>query len=278
MAGGIGSRLYPLSTPERPKQFLDLLDTGKTLIQMTVDRFLGLAPITNFWVVTSASYVHFVKEQIPDIPADHILAEPCARNTAPCIAYACRKIAKKHPDACVVVTPADALVTETVKFRAVIAKAIAFADLNEAIVTVGISPTRPDTEYGYIKATRKYQNRVVPVAAFKEKPDKATAESYLADGHYFWNAGIFVFAIPTMLRELKAYAPQITGQIDRLEPYLYTPKEQEMLGKLFPLCDKISIDYAVMERSTLIHTIASHLGWSDLGSFAAIATAKSSLK
>lgn len=279
MAGGVGSRLYPLSTPEHPKQFLDLLGTGKTLIQMTVERFLPLAPIKNFWVVTSASYVHFIEEQIPGIPPEHILAEPCGRNTAPCIAYACRKIAVKYPKANIVVTPADALVVDTVKFDAVIAKALAFTDINEAIVTVGIAPTRPETEYGYIKSTRKVQDKVVPVAAFKEKPDKATAESYLADGHYFWNAGIFVFAVSTMLRELRAYAPQIAGQMDRLEPYFYSPEEQQMLAMLFPLCDKISIDYAVMERSSLIHVIPSHnLGWSDLGSFHAIEEAKNAMK
>lgn len=278
MAGGVGSRLYPISTPEKPKQFLDLLGVGRTLIQMTVDRFLPVAPIRNFWVVTSADYVHFVREQLPDIPEDHILAEPCARNTAPCIAYACWKIARKHPYANVVVTPADALVLKTDIFVEVIGKALDFsgnaAGSDGPIVTVGIAPTRPATIYGYICASSTRMEKVVKVSAFKEKPCLEVAQEYLADGRYYWNAGIFVWNVATINSQLRRHAPQIAAVMDELAPSLYTEKETEELARLFPTCEKISIDYAVMEKSDNIYVIAAELGWSDLGSFEALEEAK----
>ena len=242
MAGGIGSRLWPVSTPQKPKQFIDLLGIGKTLIQMTVERFLPVCNKENFWVVTSASYVGIVKEQLPDIPASHILAEPEPRNTAPCIAYACWKIHSVNPDANIVVTPADALVINVQKFAAAIRKALNTTDGSNRIVTVGVAPTRPDTGYGYICAEEKNPDEVVKVREFKEKPDRRTAKEYLKAGNYFWNAGIFI----------------------------WTWKEDETLKELFPTCEKISIDYAVMEKSPDIYVIASDLGWSDLGSFSSI--------
>ncbi len=267
MAGGVGSRLWPISTPERPKQFIDLLGEGKSLIQMTVDRFLPSAPIENFWVVTSAEYSDIVREQLPEIPSEHILLEPVPRNTAPCIAYACRKIAARHPHANVVVTPADALVTETARFTEVIGKALAFTADSSSIVTVGIVPTRPDTGYGYINAPGFVHGELFKVRQFKEKPDLATAEMYLASGDYVWNAGIFVWNIRTINEELRVHAPQIMSVMDRLEPDFYSPRESAALAELFPGCDKISIDYAVMEKSPNIYVIAEDLGWSDLGSW-----------
>lgn len=267
MAGGVGSRLWPISTPENPKQFIDVLGVGKSLIQMTVDRFLPSAPIENFWVVTSAEYAGKVCEQLPDIPREHILLEPVARNTAPCIAYACRKIASQHPDANVVVTPADALVRDTARFTGAIDKALAFTADSSAIVTVGIVPTRPETGYGYINAPGYRHGCVVKVAQFKEKPDVETAKKYLSSGDYVWNAGIFVWNVGTINSELRAHAPQIMSVMDSLEPHFFTAGEQEALGKLFPTCEKISIDYAVMEKSENIYVIAEDLGWSDLGSW-----------
>ena len=272
MAGGIGSRLWPLSTPERPKQFIDLLGVGKSLIQLTVDRFLPVCAPDHFWVVTSEKYVDIVREQLPDIPLEQILAEPEARNTAPCIAYACWKIAQKYPAANIVVTPADALVLKTDLFADVIRKALEATEGTDAIVTVGISPTRPETGYGYIFATDAVKGRVVKVSAFKEKPDAARAEAYLLDGHYFWNAGIFVWNVKTITRQLRAYAPQIAGVMDTIAPALYTTAETSVLRKHFPACDKISIDYAVMEKSRNIYVIAEDLGWSDLGSWGSIRT------
>jgi mannose-1-phosphate guanylyltransferase len=272
MAGGIGSRLWPLSTPETPKQFIDILGVGKSLIQLTVERFLPVCAPDHFWVVTSERYVDIVREQLPAIPEDQILAEPEARNTAPCIAYASWKIAQKDPEANIVVTPADALVLKTAEFSETIAKALAFTEGSDAIVTVGIAPTRPETGYGYIHATEAVKGQVVKVSAFKEKPDLATAESYLADGHYFWNAGIFVWNVRTIVAELRAHAPQIAGVMDRLAPSFYTDGEAAALKVLFPTCDKISIDYAVMEKSENIHVIAEDLGWSDLGSWGSVKT------
>lgn len=267
MAGGVGSRLWPISTPENPKQFIDVMGVGKSLIQMTVDRFLPSAPIENFWVVTSTEYSDKVREQLPDIPREHILLEPVARNTAPCIAYACRKIATHHPEANVVVTPADALVKETARFTSVIDKALAFTAHSSAIVTVGIVPTRPDTGYGYINAPGYRHGCMVKVAQFKEKPDLETAKKYLASGDYVWNAGIFVWNVSTINSELRSHAPQIMSVMDSLAPYFFTSDEQGALEKLFPTCDKISIDYAVMEKSDNIYMIAEELGWSDLGSW-----------
>ena len=213
MAGGIGSRLWPLSTPERPKQFIDVLGVGKSLIQLTVERFLPVCAPDKFWVVTSEKYVDIVREQLPDIPAEQVLAEPEARNTAPCIAYACWKIAQRYPAANIVVTPADALVLRTDAFADAIRKALAATDGTDAIVTVGITPTRPETGYGYIHAAEAVPGEVVKVSAFKEKPDAATAEAYLADGHYFWNAGIFVWNVKTITRQLRAYAPCRDGEV-----------------------------------------------------------------
>jgi len=272
MAGGIGSRLWPLSTPEMPKQFIDILGVGRTLIQLTVDRFLPLCRADRFWVVTSEKYVDIVKQQLPDIPDDQILAEPEPRNTAPCIAYACRKIEKRFPDANIVVTPADALVLKTGEFAETIGKALAYTENSSAIVTVGIAPSRPETGYGYIHASDAVMGTVVKVSEFKEKPDLATAEKYLADGHFFWNAGIFVWNVKTISAELRAHAPQIMEVMDALSPSFYTPAEGAELKRLFPTCDKISIDYAVMEKSSSIHVIAEDLAWSDLGSWGSVMT------
>lgn len=267
MAGGVGSRLWPISTPENPKQFIDVLGDGKSLIQMTVERFLPSSEIGHFWVVTSAEYADIVRKQLPDLPEEHILLEPVARNTAPCIAYACRKIAAHYPDANVVVTPADALVRKRERFTEVIDKALDFTAGSSSIVTVGIVPTRPETGYGYIYAPGFEHGRLEKVVMFKEKPDAETAEKYVASGDYVWNAGIFVWNVRTINNELKTHAPQIMSVMDRLEPYFYTAGEQDALRELFPTCDKISIDYAVMEKSSSIYVIAEELGWSDLGSW-----------
>ena len=272
MAGGIGSRLWPLSTPDVPKQFIDVLGVGRTLIQLTVDRFAPVCAPGNFWVVTGERYAHLVKEQLPNIPEEQILCEPEGRNTAPCIAYASWKIQQKDPEANIVVTPADALVMKTAEFAETIGKALAFTAERDAIVTVGITPTRPETGYGYIHAAEALHGQLVKVSEFKEKPDLDTAIGYLEDGHYFWNAGIFVWNVNTIVQELRAYAPQIAAVMDALSPTFFTEKEQAELRRLFPTCEKISIDYAVMEKSPRIFVIAEDLAWSDLGSWGSIMT------
>lgn len=272
MAGGIGSRLWPLSTPDVPKQFIDVLGVGRSLIQLTADRFAPVCAPDHFWVVTGERYAALVQEQLPQIPREQILCEPEGRNTAPCIAYASWKIRKKDPDANIVVTPADALVLKTAEFADTISKALAFTQERDAIVTVGITPSRPETGYGYIHAVEALQGQLVKVSEFKEKPDLDTAIGYMEDGHYFWNAGIFVWNVNTIIRELSAYAPQIAEVMDQLEPSLLTEEETPQLRRLFPSCEKISIDYAVMEKSRYIYVIAEDLAWSDLGSWGSLQT------
>ena len=264
MAGGIGSRFWPMSTPECPKQFIDVMGCGRSLIQLTADRFDGVCPRENMWVVTSEKYIDIVREQLPEIPESNILAEPCARNTAPCIAFACWKIKKKHPRANIVVTPSDALVIDTGEFRRVMEKALRFTDDSSAIVTIGIRPTRPETGYGYIAAANQLQTDK------EEKPDKETAEKYLAEGNYFWNAGIFVWNVRTITSVMRVYAPGIAQIFDRIFPDFYTEKENETIKKLFPTCESISIDYAVMEKAEAIYVLPASFGWSDLGTWGAL--------
>lgn len=262
-----------MSTPEYPKQFIDVMGVGKSLIQLTVERFKDICPKENFWVVTSEKYVDIVKEQLPQIPAQHILAEPEARNTAPCIAYACWKIRKEFPQANIVVTPSDALVIDTAEFARCIAVALEKTADSQAIVTLGMMPTRPETGYGYIAAQGEADAKgICKVEAFKEKPDVETAKGYLAAGNYFWNAGIFVWNADTITNAIRRYAPQIAGVMDELEPALFTDKEAEELKRLFPTCEKISIDYAVMEKAEDIFVLPAEFGWSDLGSWGSLRT------
>lgn len=271
MAGGVGSRFWPLSTPEYPKQFIDILGCGRTLIQLTVDRFQGICPMRNFWVVTNAAYVEIVRRQLPDIPADHILAEPAARNTAPCIAWACWSIRQEDPTANVVVTPADAVVMNPQEFRRVIGNALRFTDGHNAIVTIGIKPSRPETGYGYVEAIPHAaldaaSPEIQAVASFKEKPDYETAEKYLRAGNFLWNAGIFVWNLQTISDCIKTYKPNIAADMDKI---MATGDVQN----LFPQCEKISIDFAVMEpasREGLVYTHPADFGWSDLGNWASL--------
>lgn len=267
MAGGIGSRLWPVSTPEMPKQFIDLLGVGKSLLQLTVERFRPVADIAGMWVVTSENYVDIVRKQLPEMPADHILAEPVPRNTAPCIAYACWRIMREDPEANIVVTPSDAIVLKTELFSEIISKALEFTASTSSIVTVGIHPDRPETGYGYICSSSKEECNVVKVNEFREKPDRETAERYLAAGNYFWNAGIFVWSVSTIVDQMRRHAPQIAGMMDKIARTFGTEEEKAALAEFFPQCDKISIDYAVMEKSDSIYVISADLGWSDLGSW-----------
>lgn len=268
MAGGVGSRFWPLSTPEYPKQFIDILGCGRSLIQLTVDRFRGICPDANFWVVTNAKYVDIVREQLPAIPVSHILAEPAARNTAPCIAWACWSIRQEDPEANVVVTPSDAVVMNPEEFRRVITNALHFTADHRAIVTIGIKPNRPETGYGYVEAAVSPTpstefGEILPVAQFREKPDRATAEKYLAAGNYLWNAGIFVWNIAVITDSLRTYKPNIAADMDRI-------LETGDVENIFPSCEKVSIDYAVMEpasKDALVYTHPADFGWSDLGNW-----------
>ncbi|MBM6991988.1 MAG: mannose-1-phosphate guanylyltransferase [Prevotella sp.] len=273
MAGGIGSRFWPMSTPQYPKQFIDVMGLGKSLIQLTAERLSDVAPMSNFWVVTSKNYVDIVKQQLPDIPEQNILAEPEPRNTAPCIAYACWKIKKNYPQANIVVTPSDALVVNTTEYQRIINEALAFTAHSNNIVTIGIKPSRPETGYGYIASAGQLDNREIhKVEAFKEKPDLKTAEKYLAAGNYFWNAGIFVWNVNTITDALQRYTPDLADRMEEMSHDFYTDKETDTLAKIFPTCEKISIDYAVMEKSDRIYTLPAEFGWSDLGSWGSLRT------
>lgn len=266
MAGGVGSRFWPLSTPEYPKQFIDILGCGRTLIQLTVDRFQGVCPMSNFWVVTNAKYVEIVKKQLPEIPANHILAEPAARNTAPCIAWACWSIKAEDPTANVVVTPADAVVMNPEEFRRVIKNALSFTDSNNAIATIGIKPSRPETGYGYVETADVVDGEICKVNAFKEKPDHDTAEKYLNAGNYLWNAGIFVWNTETITDSILKYKPNIAADMDKIAA------TGDVEG-IFPQCEKISIDFAVMEPAaadSMVYTHPADFGWSDLGNWASL--------
>ncbi len=271
MAGGIGSRFWPMSTPQYPKQFIDVMGMGKSLIQLTAERLAPLAPMSNFWVVTSRRYVDIVRQQLPGIPEQNILAEPEPRNTAPCIAYACWKIRRHHPEANIVVTPSDALVVDTTEYQRVIGQALAFTAEGSNIVTIGIKPSRPETGYGYIAASGRLDgSEIQRVEAFKEKPDAATAEQYLAAGNYFWNAGIFVWNVSTITEAIRRYTPALAEKMDAMAPDFYTEREADTLARIFPTCEKISIDYAVMEKADSIFTLPAEFGWSDLGSWGSL--------
>ena len=277
MAGGIGSRFWPMSTPEYPKQFVDVLGTGRTMIQMTVERFAPLCPMENFWVVTGAAYVDIVRAQLPEIPSENILAEPCARNTAPCIAYACWKIRIADPSANIVVTPSDALVLDAEEFRGVIREALDFTAADRRIVTVGITPTRPETGYGYIQCggdcrVSDADGRIRSVLSFREKPSLDVAQQYLADGGYLWNAGIFVWNVSTIVESMRMFVPDLAAKMDRMSEAFYTSSEADAVAEIFPTCEKISIDYAVMEKADCIYTIPGDFGWSDVGTWGSLRT------
>lgn len=266
MAGGIGSRFWPLSTPEFPKQFIDILGCGRTLIQLTIDRFKGICPDKNFWVVTNASYVDIVKEQLPQIPRSHILAEPAARNTAPCIAWACWSIRKENPNANVVVTPADAVVMNPEEFRRVIGNALEFTKESDSIVTIGIKPSRPETGYGYVETAEQATGEICKVKEFKEKPNLETAQEYLQKGNYLWNAGIFVWNVNTIVDSITKYKPNIAKYMDGMQTLVD-------VERIFPQCEKISIDFAVMEPASKDGKVFTHpadFGWSDLGNWASL--------
>ena len=278
MAGGIGSRFWPMSTSECPKQFIDVMGCGKTMIQMTVERFAPLCPMENVWVVTSGEYVDMVHAQLPQVPIQNILAEPAMRNTAPCIAYACWKIKKSAPNANIVVTPADALVVDVDDFRKVIASALEFTAAGKRIVTVGIRPTRPETGYGYIAAgeiataASEEDIKVLKVDSFREKPQLEVAKQYLEAGNYLWNAGIFVWNVETIVESMKVFVPDLAAKMDEMSRAFYTADEPEVVRNIFPTCEKISIDYAVMEKADYIYTIPGDFGWSDVGTWGSLWT------
>ena len=274
MAGGVGSRFYPMSTVEHPKQFIDVLGTGKTLLQMTVERFGNLIKPENIWVVTNQKYADIVARQLPDMPKSNILCEPCRRNTAPCIAYISWRIKSKDPKANVVVTPSDHIVMDVKEFQRIISECMKFTCDTDAIVTLGMKPTRPETGYGYIQANlaaHSLRNRgVFHVDSFREKPDLETAKQYIKQNNYFWNAGIFIWNINTIVNAFRMYQPTMAKIFESMLPVYGTDKEQEIINQRFPECESISVDYAIMEKAEEIFVCPADFGWSDLGTWGSL--------
>ncbi len=274
MAGGIGSRFWPMSTVDCPKQFIDVLGCGKSLLQLTVERFAGICPPENVWVLTSEKYAALVEEQLPHLPKNNILKEPCRRNTAPCIAYAAWKIKKRDPNANMVVTPSDHYVMDVNEFRRVVNSSLNFVKDSDAILTLGIKPTRPDTGYGYIEAvldSASLANKeVFRVDSFKEKPSLDIAKAYIEKKNFYWNSGIFIWNVSTIVNAFRIYQSPIASVFESLMPYFDTSQEQELVNERFPECRNISVDYAIMERADEIFVFPSNFGWSDLGTWVSL--------
>ncbi len=272
MAGGIGSRFWPLSTPENPKQFLDVLGIGKSLIQMTYERLLRVSPKENIYILTNEQYKEKVLTQLPDLRPDQVLTEPERKNTAPCIAYAAGKIQSLNPNANLIISPADHLIVQTDNFASTIKKAILSAE-NGRIATIGIAPTRPDTGYGYIEVDRKNIdeiNAVYQVKQFREKPNLETAKNFVQAGNFFWNAGIFIWKASTVIESLKTFQPELHALFTEDLSSYNTKNEQIFVNNAFKTCDDISVDFAIMEHAKNIDVIVASFDWSDLGTWGSL--------
>ncbi len=272
MAGGVGSRFWPKSRRSFPKQFIDILGTGKSLLQYTFGRFLNLVPRENIYVLTNTDYKDLVIEQLPILPIENVLLEPSRNNTAPCLAYASYKILKKNPEATIVVAPSDHLILKEDQFLENVGKALNFASKNDAIITLGISPTRPDTGYGYINYNKEEVliDGAYPVKAFLEKPPLEKAKEYIDKGDYLWNAGIFIWSAQSIEKAFINFAPEIHSIFEKGIEFYNTKKEQGFINEFYPQSPNISIDYAILEKADNVYTIPSDIGWSDLGTWASL--------
>ncbi len=266
MAGGVGTRFWPFSRSTNPKQFHDVLGTGRTLLQQTADRFEGICPNQNIYVVTSIEYVDLVKNQLPFLSNDQILAEPARRNTAPCIAYNAYKIAALNPNANIVVAPADHIILKQEVFQQRLGVALAATANANLIVTLGITPSRPDTGYGYIQFEPS-AGEVKTVVEFKEKPNLATAQKFVESGEYVWNAGIFVWNVKTIKQAFEAFLPNIAQVFESGTPHYFTETEATYINEVYKTCEGISIDNGIMEQAQNVSVVLSDMGWSDLGTW-----------
>ena len=271
LAGGIGSRFWPISRTAHPKQFIDILGTGKTLIQQTYDRFLKIVPKENIFILTNESYIHLVQEQLPDLDNSQILAEPIMRNTAPCIAYGSHKILKLNPEASIVVAPSDHLIMDSEEFTRCIKKSLDTASNHDCLISLGIKPSRPDTGYGYIQYnTKKIGDDFFMVKTFTEKPNKELAKTFVQSGDFLWNAGIFVWSVKSILNAFKKYLPEMNDIFKEGEALYNTAEEQEFVHSAFSQCTNLSIDYGIMEKAENVYVLPSEFGWSDLGTWASV--------
>ncbi len=268
MAGGIGSRFWPKSRVAYPKQFLDILNTGKTLIQWTYERFVSFIPEENIYIVTSDEYTDIVKEQLPQARVENILSEPSRKNTAPCIAWVSYKILQKDPEACLLISPSDHLITDNDVFKNTCLKALDFVNHIKAFVTLGITPTNPNTGYGYIQHDAlSVADDIYKVKTFTEKPNLELAKTFVSSGDFLWNAGIFVWKVKNIIHAFEQYEPEMFEVFEADKQHFNTDKEQEAIERIYPLCTNISIDYAVMEKADNVYVIPSTFGWSDLGTW-----------
>ncbi len=271
MAGGVGSRFWPASREDKPKQFLDIMGNGRSLLRMTYERFLKVTSSDKIFIVTNGKYKGQVLEHLPELEENQVLCEPSRNNTAPCVAYTAFKLQALDSEANIVIAPSDALIVNETLFADNINKALAFTAQNDALLTLGIAPDRPHTGYGYIQFSGEGgAEGVYPVKRFTEKPDVATANSFLQSGDYLWNAGIFIWRAKTVLRAYEAYAPEIFALLSQGLSCYNTADEQSFIDEFYPQTPKISVDYAIMENADNIYTIPAQFGWSDLGAWGAL--------
>jgi len=274
MAGGIGVRFWPMSKTESPKQFIDILGDGRTLIQKTYDRFIKICPKENIYIVTNSIYKDLVKKQIPDLAEDQIVLEPARRNTAPCIAYANYKIKAKNPNAVIVVAPSDHIILKEDVFLDVINNGMQTVEQNSWLLTIGIRPSNPNTGYGYIqyKEDKVYENNkaIYEVKTFTEKPALEIAQQFIESGDFLWNAGIFMWSLKSINDAFQAYLPEVDSLFAQGEGLYNTPHEAAFIQKIYELCRNISVDYGIMEKAQNVHVYAAEFGWSDLGTWGAL--------
>lgn len=268
MAGGIGSRFWPMSRTNYPKQFLDILNVGKTLIQQTYDRYCQFVPEENIYIVTSQDYVDLVKKQLPQVTAENIISEPSRKNTAPCIAYIAFKLLKKDPKAVMIAAPSDNLILETDEFIKTATKALNFVDHINAFVTIGIKPTYPNTGYGYIQHdTIEAAPDIHKVKTFTEKPNEELAKAFIASGDFLWNAGIFTWKVSNIITAFEKHLPEMYEVFAAEKDKFNTPEETEAIEQIYPQCTNISIDFGIMEKADNVYVIPASFSWSDLGTW-----------
>ncbi len=271
MAGGVGSRFWPASREHLPKQFLDIIGVGKSLLRLTYERFEKIIPPERILVVTNKMYKNLVHEHIPEIPESNIIAEPSRNNTAPCVAYTALRLLAMDEKACFVVAPSDHIIMKEELFRTKILEAMDYASEQEAIVTLGIKASRPDTGYGYIESCKdKISGDIEKVNSFKEKPDLETAKAYIQEENYYWNAGIFAWSVDTILKAFKKNSKEIYDTLSEDLSSFNTSNEQEYIDRVYPLTPNISVDYAILEKADNVYTIPVDIGWSDLGTWNAL--------
>lgn len=270
MGGGIGSRFWPFSRESYPKQFLDFFGTGRSLLQMTFDRFSKIIPLENIYIVTNEAYAGLIKEQLPELKEKQILLEPARRNTAPCIAYATYHIKACNPNANIVVAPSDHLILKEDVFLKDVQQSLEFVKNNKALVTLGIKPSRPETGYGYIQSDEQTLNGFTKVKTFTEKPNQELAKVFMESGEFFWNSGLFVWNVNAILEAFSKFLPDIASRFDLGKDKFNTPEEREFIQENFPYCLNISIDYGIMEKADNVYMLCVDFGWADLGTWGSL--------